>query len=935
MSLQVDDRGRRTRSRSPGRRERSRSPAVPAMVDPPREPSYAYPEDDLDGGRYGRERGGANVVTAEPGASRAMSGAIPYPEDGSDAMFPGTRSLYDYDDPRGSNPAYRPPPSPQDDYYRNSREKYDEPRDDDKLKYLPAKYSSHGRSNSKYGNEAEYAPQKPPRPDAGDLYPPAKPPRPVSPGGYAYAQPQPYEYAKTDDKAKKKEEKKKALEENLAYGFDPNASRPGGLAPEPRYSGRAPSPGPQISAGAAQYYANDPRVSSNVLTVEPGSRRRDKSPQPPTHRMSNLSVNTGHHSMNVSMSLANAPGSPLLESYHGTYQDMSPMPSPMLLPSSHDLQVMEPLSPIGSDDEGRRRRRARFHDIEDDASRIAKALRSDRKNPDPEPLIEILPGLTHDQVMDLRKEYKALVKTGADRKGVNVAKHIRSRLKDSDPNLMKACYATALGQWESEAYWANFWYQGDKTRRELLIESLMGRTNHEIRLIKDGFSDKKYDNSLTKCMKTELKEDKFKKAVLMVLEERRMEEYDPYGRRLAIDYHSVEDDVSDLRKAVKSEKGGESLMISIVVQRSDSHLREVLKLYERTYRTNFARDALKKSGNLVGELLAHVLNGVINRPVRDALLVHHALTASRKDDLRRELLISRLVRFHWDRHHLEAIKRAYRERYGRDMQEAVREGTSGEWGMFCRELCIYRMPDQVKSYEKVPAQAFRELFTMKLAPWCKPSSRPWVTLKSNSLHNLIPPSNGRLPQSIRTPLRPIIHLPNPLTNIRSPLPAPRPSPTSRFDITPSSIIAAPLIMMIPAATIYTTLIAASSVVISATAPELPYPFIPTAAMHNIPIPPISANPPPHTPASTPTPIPTHSPTSAPRQTPAPTPTPLTPPPPIITLAPNIHMPNPLTEVPPSIARSTSCSVLWPSPLLIARSASPRRGRRSLILLNWE
>ncbi|OLN96357.1 Annexin A7-like protein 2 [Colletotrichum chlorophyti] len=706
MSLQVDDRSRGSRSRSPGRRERSRSPAPPAMVDPPREPSYAYPEDDLDD-RYARDRG-ARVVTAEPsGAGNTMSGAIPYPEDGGEAMFPGTRSLYDYDDHRGTA-SYRPPPSPQDSYYRGSRDKFDEPqirtaepRDEDKLKYLPSKYSSHSRSSSKYGAEAEYAPPKPPRPDSGDLYPPSKPQRPGSPGGYAYAQPQPYEYAKTDEKARKKEEKKKALEEGLTYGYDQYAPKPN-LAPEPpRYSGRAPSPGPQISAGAQQYYGNDPRVSSNVLTVEPGSRRRDKSPQPPTHRMSNLSVNTGHHSMNVSMSLANAPGSPLLESYHGTYQDMSPMPSPMLLASSpHDLQVMEPLSPIGSDDEGRRRRRARFHDIEDDAARIAKALRSDRKNPDPEPLIEILPGLTHDQVMDLRKEYKALVKTGSERKGVNVAKHIRSRFKDADPNLMKACYATALGQWESEAYWANFWYQGDKTRRELLIEALMGRSNHEIRLIKDGFSDKKYDNSLTKCMKTELKEDKFKKAVLMVLEERRMEEFDPYGRRLAIDYHLVEDDVADLRKAVKSEKGGETLMISIVVQRSDSHLREVLKLYERSYKSNFARDALKKSGNLVGELLAHILNGVINKPVRDALLVHHALTASRKDDLRRELVISRLVRFHWDRHHFEAVKRAYRERYGRDMQDAVREGTSGVWGLFCRELCIYRMPNDVKSFER-------------------------------------------------------------------------------------------------------------------------------------------------------------------------------------------------------------------------------------------
>jgi hypothetical protein len=261
---------------------------------------------------------------------------------------------------------------------------------------------------------------------------------------------------------------------------------------------------------------------------------------------------------------------------------------------------MEPLSPLSSDAEGdgkRRNRRARFHDAEDIASRLAKALTGSRE-PDIEPLIDILPSLTHEQVMELRTEYKRLVKT-PDRKGVNVAKHIRSRLKDEDPNLRKACYSVALGKWESEAYWANFWYQGDKTRRELLIESLMGRTNDEIRRIKEAFTDKKYDNSLTKCMKLELKEDKFKKAVLMVLEERRMEEFDSTGRRLPIDYGLVDRDVEDLRRALKAEKGGETLMISIVVQRSDSHLRAVYEEYERVYRSNFARESLKKSGNLV------------------------------------------------------------------------------------------------------------------------------------------------------------------------------------------------------------------------------------------------------------------------------------------------------------------------------------------------
>ncbi|KAI2469707.1 Annexin [Annulohypoxylon bovei var. microspora] len=531
------------------------------------------------------------------------------------------------------------------------------------------------------------------------------------------------------DKERKKEWKKEKLEDDLAYGSAVVTAPPPGKYQSQTSSGRThySMPGqweddkeklryPRVDASYApslperpakrDSYGRDPRASGARLVAEPDFRgRRDHSPLPPPGRMSSLTVNTGHHS--ASMSLSSAPPSPLLESYYGTYQSMSPMPSPMLLAqgSPRNSDIIEPLSPSLSDGENgeKKRRRARFHDPVDDAARLAKALKGEHSSLDTDPLIEILPGMTHDQVMELRVEYKRLVKTGAERKGVNIAKHIRARLKDEDPTLMKACYAVALGKWESEAYWANFWYHGDKTRRELLIESLMGRTNHEIAEIKEAFSDKKYRDSLTLCMKTELKEDKFKRAVLIVLEENRMEDVDEYGRLLAIDRELVQDDVEALYKAVRSDRGGESAMIQIVVSRSDNHLKEVLRLYEKVSGSNFARDALRKSGNLVGELLTHILNGVINKPVRDALLLHHALTASRKDHLRRELLISRLVRFHWDRHHMAAIKRAYRERYGEELAEAVKEGTSGEWGLFCEQLIITRMPDDVKNFEKVDA----------------------------------------------------------------------------------------------------------------------------------------------------------------------------------------------------------------------------------------
>lgn len=82
----------------------------------------------------------------------------------------------------------------------------------------------------------------------------------------------------------------------------------------------------------------------------------------------------------------------------------------------------------------------------------------------------------------------------------------------------------------------------------------------------------------------------------MVLEERRQEEQDVYP----IEYRNR--DVDLLSKALKSREGGESAMLEIIVRRSDSHLREVLKTYERMNQENFARAALKKSNNLVVSL---------------------------------------------------------------------------------------------------------------------------------------------------------------------------------------------------------------------------------------------------------------------------------------------------------------------------------------------
>ncbi|KAI9766299.1 MAG: hypothetical protein M1835_007210, partial [Candelina submexicana] len=457
-----------------------------------------------------------------------------------------------------------------------------------------------------------------------------------------------------------------------------------------RPSNHRPSMSYTQNSQAPQPYAQNPQAQ--VIEIAPPGASLNAQPSPNlAPRMHSLSVSggsagaltVGHpgHGSLGGHGGALPPGSPLLEAYHGTYQSISPMPSPMMLPSHIDdgLDDLAPLSPVyDSDDELRRRRKhVPIYDPSDDAESIMDALKHTKI--DPEPLIEILPGLTDEQTLQLRNEYKKIHKLHG--RGVNVTAYIKMKVSGA---LGKVAYATALGKWEGEAHWANFYYQSNGSRRELLIESLMGRTNAEIRLIKDAFRDKKYSNSLEKCMKTELKADKFRTAVLLVLEEKRQEE----SRYLS--GAEIRRDVGDLYRALTAEKGGESAMIQIVVMRSDNHLREVLKVFEQTYRKNFAREMLKKSTNLVGELLAHILNGVINRPVRDALLLHQALAEEKNAKDRNELLISRLVRFHWDRPYFEKVKSEFFTRYRKTLEQEIEESTKGDFGEFCSELARSR-----------------------------------------------------------------------------------------------------------------------------------------------------------------------------------------------------------------------------------------------------
>lgn len=114
-----------------------------------------------------------------------------------------------------------------------------------------------------------------------------------------------------------------------------------------------------------------------------------------------------------------------------------------------------------------------------------------------------------------------------------------------------------------------------------------------------------------------------------------------------------------------------------------------------------------------GECLAHILNGALNRPMRDAILLHQAIDEFAPSPQsaypggrspspmphkpaagRAELLISRVIRLHWEPKHLERVKREYEERYrepvtralARDVQGGMKTEEGKAWAGFAVDL---------------------------------------------------------------------------------------------------------------------------------------------------------------------------------------------------------------------------------------------------------
>lgn len=210
--------------------------------------------------------------------------------------------------------------------------------------------------------------------------------------------------------------------------------------------------------------------------------------------------------------------------------------------------------------------------------------------------------------------------------------------------------------------------KGAGTKESLLDDVLIGRSNADMNAIKHAYHHT-YHHSLESDVRSDLSA-KTERMYVMIISGARQEDSAP------VIPQSVDADVAELHRATEGKRGAEQLTVcSILTNRSDGQIRAIAHAYQVRYGIAL-ETVLKKefSGHMEDALIRMVRSGT-DRAMRDAVELEECMKGPGTKD---QMLVSRMVRIHWDRTHMTQVKGAYRAKYKKDLIERIKGETSGD-----------------------------------------------------------------------------------------------------------------------------------------------------------------------------------------------------------------------------------------------------------------
>jgi annexin A7/11 len=203
--------------------------------------------------------------------------------------------------------------------------------------------------------------------------------------------------------------------------------------------------------------------------------------------------------------------------------------------------------------------------------------------------------------------------------------------------------------------------EGLGTKEWLLNDVLIGRSNADLNAIKNAYHHK-FHRSLQRDVEGDLSlktENLFTKVVSAT----RHEESTPINAQY-------------IESAAKSIHDTRASVCAIFAQSSDNELRAINQAFNARYTTSLEKHIDYHFSAHMKDALLYMLRTAIDPAMRDAVLLEEAMKGAGTKDY---MLVARIVRLHWNRPHLDQVKRAYHHRFHRDLRDRVRDETSGEY----------------------------------------------------------------------------------------------------------------------------------------------------------------------------------------------------------------------------------------------------------------
>ncbi|KEF60278.1 uncharacterized protein A1O9_05128 [Exophiala aquamarina CBS 119918] len=296
-----------------------------------------------------------------------------------------------------------------------------------------------------------------------------------------------------------------------------------------------------------------------------------------------------------------------------------------------------------------------------DASRDADALRGAMKGfgTDENTLIRILSKPDPLQIALLRNTYNTRLRR-------NLEADIKSETSKYFRDGLVAIVQGPLGH---DVHEINRSIKGLGTKESVLNDVLLGRSNADMRAIKQA-----YQETFRKSLESEVKGDlsmKTEQLFGLVMAATRAEESAP------IDPAQVDRDVTELHRAMDGRIGTDQITVcSILSQRSDGQIRAINHLWKQKYHSDMEKVIDSEFSGHMEEALLLMVRRATDRTMSDAVQLEEAMAGLGTKD---NLLVARIVRLHWNRQHMEQVKRAYQHRYKKDLIQRVKGEISGDY----------------------------------------------------------------------------------------------------------------------------------------------------------------------------------------------------------------------------------------------------------------